>query len=562
MKQLLLLILLSTFLFSCDDDSWKTELEAIKTELANQKALIEALQNNASITGIEQGNDSYTIHFSDGQSITLTNGQTPIISIGENGNWFINGVDTGKPSQGENGMDGTDGIDGQTPIIEIGENGNWIINGEDTGIISHGNDALEIVSIVDNNEYMSFYFSDGSIINVVKNEDSLLYEPAPDEGYEYFEYQVDTYNDMISNHNVNLMNKASSVSKDNGFIRLPESYSRNGIPTRLVIINHGAGGRVTDSSSENGNSSFALLLQKKGYAVLCINGVPENMRNTNYMSAEQNGAAAHMGSWIFIRSALAAYNYVTTKYNIAKDGCFVIGRSMGGVSSLNLALSGVIPVKALALDAPVIDAFHDAYFSGNWSGGNLGGKTAAIFAWIYQWDYCNFNDNTYSIPIGEYNIFGQTYNVQTEETKPLANLYQNTQDMAILWHLNETKMIGYNGYKTGDFLVKNLDENYVYNLSTDNDDKYYGKKLPCPCKIWFGSGDTVNQLDIAKRFVQKVRNGGSIAILRTCPTNRHCVWSETETIPEGTDISVIEDGITCSPYAVELWNWIKRWDGI
>lgn len=180
MKKLLLLILLSTFLFSCDDDSWKTELEAIKTELANQKALIEALQNNATITGIEQGEGSYTIHFSDGQSITLTNGQTPIINIGENGNWFINGVDTGKPSQGEDGMDGTDGIDGQTPSIEIGENGNWFINGVDTEIKAegiNGMDAPYIISIVEKENLIVFSFSDGSLVTCIKDkQNAILYD--------------------------------------------------------------------------------------------------------------------------------------------------------------------------------------------------------------------------------------------------------------------------------------------------------------------------------------------------------------------------------------------------
>ena len=389
-----------------------------------------------------------------------------------------------------------------------------------------------------------------------------VYADAPSSGYEYFSYDVDTAKEDIedSEQSTSIV-FPSVISKDNGFIRLPESYSKNGKPTRLVIVNHGAGGKVTENSSENGNSTFVLLLQKKGYAILCINGVPEAMRNTKYMNGAENGAAAHMGGWVYMRSALAAYNYVTEKYNIAKDGCFIIGRSMGGVTSLNLAMSGVIPVKALALDAPVIDSLRDAYFSGNWSGGTLGGKTPAIFAWIFQWDYCNFDDDTYTIPTGQYDIYGQSYNVETEEAKLLASLYQNNQDMAILWHLNENKMYGYNAYKTGDFLINNMDDSHVYNLTTDNDDDYYGKKMPCPCKIWFGSGDTVNQMSIAERFIKKVRNGGSIAMLRTCPTNRHTVWNETETMPGGVDISVIEDGITCSPYGIELWNWIKRWDG-
>lgn len=153
MKKIIASMFTCLFMLSCADDSWKQELEDIKAELANQKQLIEALQQNSTITGIEQGNGQYTIKFSNGQAITLTNGKTPIITIGENGNWFIDGVDTGKPSKGEDGADGADGsngtngedgtdgtngTDGKTPTIEIGTNGNWIINGTDTGINAQG----------------------------------------------------------------------------------------------------------------------------------------------------------------------------------------------------------------------------------------------------------------------------------------------------------------------------------------------------------------------------------------------------------------------------------------
>ena len=55
----------------------------------------------------------YTITF-----VVAGDGQTPawtenVPYIGENGNWFVNGVDTGKPSQGAAGTNGTDGKDGK-----------------------------------------------------------------------------------------------------------------------------------------------------------------------------------------------------------------------------------------------------------------------------------------------------------------------------------------------------------------------------------------------------------------------------------------------------------------
>ncbi len=118
-------------------------------------------------------------------------GHTPVINIGDNGNWFIDGVDTGISAQGPqgeqgpqgnpgkdgvsivsisltsssnnvdtytitysngttsifkvtNGVDGAQGIqgekgeDGHTPVITIGANGNWYVDDVDTGISAQG----------------------------------------------------------------------------------------------------------------------------------------------------------------------------------------------------------------------------------------------------------------------------------------------------------------------------------------------------------------------------------------------------------------------------------------
>ena len=68
-------------------------------------------------------------------------GHTPTISIGDNGNWIIDGVDTGFSAQGPQGEAGKDG---HTPTISIGNNGNWIIDGVDIGIKAQGSiDGVE-----------------------------------------------------------------------------------------------------------------------------------------------------------------------------------------------------------------------------------------------------------------------------------------------------------------------------------------------------------------------------------------------------------------------------------
>ncbi len=61
--------------------------------------------------------------------------EPPKITIGANGNWFVNGVDTGLPSRGK------DGKDGKTPAVTIGDNGNWFLDGVDTGKPARGADG-------------------------------------------------------------------------------------------------------------------------------------------------------------------------------------------------------------------------------------------------------------------------------------------------------------------------------------------------------------------------------------------------------------------------------------
>ena len=92
---------------------------------------------------IEMDGRTYTVvKFSDGTEIRIPNGldgqngmdgYTPYI---KDGFWYINGVNTNLPAQGE---DGTDGKDGETPFI--GSNGNWWIGSQDTGVKAQGKDG-------------------------------------------------------------------------------------------------------------------------------------------------------------------------------------------------------------------------------------------------------------------------------------------------------------------------------------------------------------------------------------------------------------------------------------
>ena len=143
--------------------------------------------------------DIYTITFSDGktQTFQVTNGKdgaqgiqglpgkdgkTPEIKVGVNGNWFVDGVDSGVSANG---------IDGDTPYI--GENGNWWIGDKDTGVKAQGPQGETgngIVSIVLTNSegYVDTYtitYTDGtkSIFKVTNGKDGaqgIQGEPGKD----------------------------------------------------------------------------------------------------------------------------------------------------------------------------------------------------------------------------------------------------------------------------------------------------------------------------------------------------------------------------------------------
>ena len=74
-------------------------------------------------------------------------GKEPDISIGENGDWYIDGKDTGGSAHGPagvagkdgaDGQNGTNGKDGESPTLTIGNNGDIFINGKDTGVSAQG----------------------------------------------------------------------------------------------------------------------------------------------------------------------------------------------------------------------------------------------------------------------------------------------------------------------------------------------------------------------------------------------------------------------------------------
>ena len=153
---------------------------------------------------------------------------------------------------------------------------------------------------------------------------------------------------------VNVQDK-SCLYEDYGMIMLPDSYSDKGEATRLVISCHGAGGTVSTDDSQIEHQDLTRYLLANGYAVMDVNGLPDKYAEEMGIDIRNN-----IGSPIAVRSYVKAYHYCVDHFNLKPD-VFVHGASMGGISSTNLVLSGMIPVIAHSAYCPVLDTYNQIF---------------------------------------------------------------------------------------------------------------------------------------------------------------------------------------------------------
>ena len=240
MKKLLSLVFCGLLLFGCsdkyDDSALRNDLNDLEnrvakleelckqmnTNISSLQKIVDALQDNLSISKVEQVSDGYIIHFSDGSTATIKNGKNsedaPIIGVKKDtdgiyywtldGEWLtdekgnkvkaqgtdgkdgVDGEDGNDGVDGEDGTDGTNGKDGITPQLKI-ENGRWMLSmdngktwtdiGQATGADgTDGEDGVDgkdgtngiFKSVTEDNDNVYFTLEDDSVITIPKSDNS------------------------------------------------------------------------------------------------------------------------------------------------------------------------------------------------------------------------------------------------------------------------------------------------------------------------------------------------------------------------------------------------------
>ena len=331
MKKLLAILSLALVMVGCESIAdFEKELTEIKNELQYQRTIIESLQQSSTIVDVEEGDGEYTIYFSDDTSLTLKDGKTPLVAIGSNGNWAIDGVDTGVSAAPQT------------------------------------SETNSVVGVVDGEKEVTFHFSDGSSIAVSKGGNGRTFAERPAKGIENFSVQVNYYLEDNDKTQSGVKQDGIKTYKDYGVIALPENYSTDpNKPTRLIILCQGTGERTGAStnpvSADNHGWKYFLA---KGYAVMDMNGMaPEWGSAQGFPVTDQ-----HYANKYLLQSYKKGYNYVMEKYNLHKE-VFVMGISMGGGASTLIVQHKILPVIAQAGFCPALSVYKNNYMQ-PWGGTN------------------------------------------------------------------------------------------------------------------------------------------------------------------------------------------------
>lgn len=179
-----------------DTEERVTALEKLcqqfNTEINAIQKIVNSHYNNIGITKVENNENGYTIHFSDGTTAKIYNGkdgtngkdgQTPIIGVKQHSDgihyWTINSdwlLDSDNNKIKAIGINGTDGENGITPKLKI-ENGRWMLSMDNESTWTDigratGESESSMFSDVDyiNDDYVTFTLTDGTILSVPKHK--------------------------------------------------------------------------------------------------------------------------------------------------------------------------------------------------------------------------------------------------------------------------------------------------------------------------------------------------------------------------------------------------------
>lgn len=299
-------VLLAGGMVSCSDydddiDSLNNRVTAVEQTV---KELQDKINAGAVITDVQTVENGVKVTLSDGNSFTLENGKDgaagSVVTIGDNGNWFIDGVDTGKPSRGEKGEQGEPGEPGQPGgdgttapskyyipnedgywyVVNVAADGTesapektdvkWAPEGMMTAVWDTENEALLVYGVKDHNGVLK--------INLGTALKGLVFTPSL-----YLDGVEGTRYPYISGNYLQANGSATGTSSTGATFTIPAKNAWDNIAT--AVYNIGANDTVVyhlnPTSAQVKDADFRFLYNNPEMITTRVEGVSINYNNYN-----------------------------------------------------------------------------------------------------------------------------------------------------------------------------------------------------------------------------------------------------------------------------------------
>lgn len=220
------------------------------------------------------------------------------------------------------------------------------------------------------------------------------YNPRPNNGKARISLLVNVSNRDCANDDSQEIQDNPQYYPNYGAVELPENYSVDGEPTRLIIYSHGASihYNINTAGLNTGDVEPEYWL-KEGYAVMDVDGNPYEATSHAFIPAA-------------LDCYIAAYNWVIEHFNIKRDGVFLGGRSMGGGNTLHLLKRQCpIPVLAACANNPTAVAFSTSASYRNKVSNWIGYKLPDGFAWSAGTSQVQYNEDELDVILDNWNKF-------------------------------------------------------------------------------------------------------------------------------------------------------------
>lgn len=308
-----------------------------------------------------------------------------------------------------------------------------------------------------------------------------------------------------------------------GYLMLPPNYDRFGASVPLIVFVHGSADftSLASTTMTYNYMAYYTYLRDCGYAIFDCHGWGSNV----------SGAGANTWASPTTNKAYrAGIRYVLDHYNIDRDNIFVGCKSLGGIQALALAHDPTVSIRACGMLAPELDPLVLSPM-----GYTQTNRVLLANDWGLDGDWESVLD-----------VSNDAYDSAAYKA------YIVTQ---------ADKVIGWNPFWAHCLSLLTPAEKVTKSLGNGRADATLYRWCDTPIKIWCAEDDASVWYPANAAYIATLKNGGSIAELRTMPsgTGGHHSVDNAEAAPKVDSITTAL-GITHAdiPLAyVELEAWFR-----